>query len=392
MHYARKGGGCQKNSAPPSSHHFTRHSLTSPVDLRLSALDIHCACIFIGDSTFMQVHRMKPKKQAKKAVMEILKSSRGGKSTEELVELIQNSIISEKHVTKAIRKLEKKGQIQSSEGSYILNDEQRSFRGESNESGASDALPFAEILRRRAATHSVESPASKTEETQKVDVDDEIRRLEAELAADESDAVSDDGSESMQEDDDKVVSFGETTVTEIEGRHAETNTAVDGPVVVCLSSVAEERIAPLPANCLPQNKKRTIKGIDDDGQKPKKQKKSNVSNGLQEAVKEVLSGYVARSSERLPFYCRVCSKQYTNEQEFFDHRRTDFHKAAVEMERKASFCKLCRRQFTSPVQLKEHISSRPHKERLENARFRQRGGQTRDRRDDFQGQSRRQWC
>ena len=59
-----------------------------------------------------------------------------------------------------------------------------------------------------------------------------------------------------------------------------------------------------------------------------------------------------------------------NEQEFFGHKQSDFHKTAVEVERKASYCKLCRKQLTSPEQLKEHLTSRPHKERMDRARSR----------------------
>ena len=118
---------------------------------------------------------------------------------------------------------------------------------------------------------------------------------------------------------------------------------------------------------LPAARKRSLKI---DGKPEKRQKKNTAESGLESAVKEVLSGYVARSSEKLPFYCRFCQKQYNNSEEFFAHKQSEFHKTAVEMEQKASFCKLCRKQLTSPDQLKEHLQSRPHKERLERARSR----------------------
>ena len=100
------------------------------------------------------------------------------------------------------------------------------------------------------------------------------------------------------------------------------------------------------------------------------------SSGLKQAVQEVLAGYKARSSERLPFYCRVCAKQYDNETEFFNHKETEFHRVAVETERKASYCRLCRKQLTSPEQMKEHLASRPHKERLQKMIDRQQGGRS----------------
>ena len=40
------------------------------------------------------------------------------------------------------------------------------------------------------------------------------------------------------------------------------------------------------------------------------------SDGLRDAVQEVLSGYVARSSEKIPFYCRVCLHQSENQEDF----------------------------------------------------------------------------
>jgi len=33
------------------------------------------------------------------------------------------------------------------------------------------------------------------------------------------------------------------------------------------------------------------------------------STGLRDAVKELLDGYVARSSQKISFYCRVCAIQ-----------------------------------------------------------------------------------
>lgn len=150
--------------------------------------------------------------------------------------------------------------------------------------------------------------------------------------------------------------------------------------VLCLSTVKDDRIEALPTQYLPTNKKRVLRNVDRDeapGGTSSKKKRSvatsatttarrsqQVSSGLERAVKEVLEGYQPRSSERLAFYCRVCAKQYGNEDDFFQHRQTDFHQAAVEMERKMSYCKLCRRQLTSPAQLKEHLRSKPHKERL----------------------------
>jgi hypothetical protein len=326
---------------------------------------------------------MKPSKQAKKAVLKLLETS-PGQSEHELLQNVCNESVSKKHVKKALHKLLKKKKILESEGYYsLVEDDENSKTGEPNTKLGT--VPVAELLRRRQQEKSGYGVDSETDEKE-VDLDDEIQRLERELAAEESDDESDIG---IGDEDERKVTFGADTVVEIESTR--TDSPVDGLEVVCLSSVAQERIAPLPASCLPQNKKRTLKGIDEKGvARPKKQK---VSSGLEEAVREVLSGYVARSSEKLPFYCRVCAKQYTNEKEYFDHKGGDFHKAAVKMERKASFCKLCRKQFTSPVQLKEHVSSRPHRTLLEKMRSRQpprRNNRGVHRGND--GQSQRQWC
>mmetsp|Transcript_3470 Transcript_3470/g.5314 ORF Transcript_3470/g.5314 Transcript_3470/m.5314 type:complete len:471 (+) Transcript_3470:92-1504(+) len=276
------------------------------------------------------------------------------------------------------------------------------------------ALPFAEILRRRSKQEHVSEVALPVVSSLKntdlhtatttaaddtsVDTDEEIRRLEAELADDsdddESDGDDDSTSEEQQEELEgtsqkrkKTISFGETTTVEIPSttRRAKRGGDPEEPEVLCLSTVADDRIAPLPSSYLPTSTKRKLKGIDGDGSHGnKKSKKAKAAeamkhSGLQAAVKEVLDGYVARSAERLPFYCRVCAIQLSDETEFQHHKQTEFHKTAVAMERKASYCKLCRKQFTSPVQLKEHVTSKPHRERLRTLQSRQNHGSVHNR-------------
>ena len=261
-------------------------------------------------------------------------------------------------------------------------------------------VPFAEMLRQKTSSgllnsRVVKSKASENFEENSEDIDDEIRRLEAELA-DGTDTDDDDGSDDNSGNVDaslsrnRKVSFGSTSIQQIDNKRLEQSLDASDSIL-CLSTVADERIIPLPENCLPHNRKRTLKGIDKNHveQPTKKKARDVISNGLKDAVKEVLDGYVARSSEKLPFYCRVCATQYGNEGEFIIHKATDFHRAAVDMEQKVSFCKLCRKQFTSPVQLKEHLLSRPHKQQLDRARLGQRGGRGRD---GHRGLSQRQWC
>jgi hypothetical protein len=207
-------------------------------------------------------------------------------------------------------------------------------------------------------------------------IDNEIQRLEAELAQGDNDDDDSNSSSSSSDDDSS------------DDHHQEED---DPSGVLRLSALDpdKDRIESLPGHLLPvarNSHKRILRNNDDDTTKSTKKQKtkssstsSSPSSGLAAAVKEVLNGYVARSSEKLPFYCRVCQTQYPNEQAFFAHKSTEFHKTAVEVERRASYCKLCRKQLTSPEQLKEHLQSRPHKERLQRVRERDgRGGSGRD--------------
>lgn len=225
-------------------------------------------------------------------------------------------------------------------------------------------LTAAELLRRsvRVTPHSLPSNTS-NENFNKPDLDEEIRKLEEELQKNQSSSTG--GSDSLESDSDD------------EGDNSSTSNRSDPgkPAVLSMSAVKDERIEHLPAELLPKMKSRTLKGIDaSDDSIARNAKKHKSIPGLEAAVKEVLQGYTPRSAERLPFYCRVCAKQYDNESDFFQHRETLFHKTALELERKASYCRLCRKQLTSPVQLQEHLKSRPHQERLQTLKFKQKGG------------------
>jgi hypothetical protein len=226
---------------------------------------------------------------------------------------------------------------------------------EMSDSDSEAPLTAAELFR-RSAGNSKASPATQKPKAPPAapadDIDDEIRRLEAELEGSSSSSSSDDDTDG--EDNESSGDKG------------------SNPTVLSLSAMKDDRIEALPANYLPSNKKRTMKIDRSSEQKEPPSKKLKVSSGLEVAVREVLAGYVARSSEKIPFYCRHCAKQYANEPEFKEHRETDFHKKAVEIERKATYCKLCRKQLTSPAQMKEHLTSRPHKQHLDKVRSNQR--------------------
>jgi hypothetical protein len=262
-------------------------------------------------------------------------------------------------------------------------------------------LPFAEVLRRRrqqATRHDFAEQRGK--EQLASDLDEEIKRLEAELAQEDESSTGGGDDDSQSQNNDRVVSFS----NEAPLMREYPSDPHDDPQqsVICLSSLAKDRIEPLPASCLPtiSRKRDSSEGPDYVKEKKLKTRPQRLEHpylqpqdGLRAAVQEVLSGYKARSSERLPFYCRACVKQYSTEEEFFTHKKTAFHKTAVEEERKASYCKLCKKQLTSPVQLKEHLNSKPHKERLHSLQMQQsnrndhgrRGGRQQD------GSIRRQW-
>lgn len=226
----------------------------------------------------------------------------------------------------------------------------------------SPPLTAAELLRQKVGGKAAKKKATTSSDGKRIDIDDEIQRLEAELQNDSS---------SSDDEDDDSESYGSRDSDENDD---EKESSPSQAVVLNLSSVRDERIEKLPESLLPASRKRSLQNIDGpvDEARSKKPKKKR-DDGLTAAVKEVLAGYKPRSAERLPFYCRVCAKQYDNEEEFFQHKSTEFHKTAVEVERKTSYCKLCRKQLTSPAQLKEHLTSRPHKERLHTVQAKQQG-------------------
>jgi Zinc-finger of C2H2 type len=233
------------------------------------------------------------------------------------------------------------------------------------------ALTAAELIRQKQQHKNAQYDGEQDVDAPKVDLDDEIRRLEAELQEIDDDD-EDSGSENEQEEEED----NDTVV-------------VTKEAILALSSVKDDRIERLPAAALPapvpkkstKNKKRpNLDETTGKSSSSKRNKKTStttpntqntVSQGLKNAVQEVLRGYIPRSAEHLPFYCRCCARQYDDLAAFQLHKTTDFHIAAVDLERKASYCKLCRKQLTSPAQLSDHLQSRPHHERLRTLQARQ---------------------
>ncbi|KAL7463846.1 hypothetical protein ACHAXS_004196 [Conticribra weissflogii] len=327
-----------------------------------------------------------------------------------------------KKIKSVLRHLVKQGRVSKNGDQYTILEEQK--KPNTALDNEKEFVPIAERIRRQKLNKQtkidgktpVESnPQRKgsltkttinkeTKEEQKTaDLDEEIRRLEAELAADSnSDGDDDDYSEWSEEEDTgnvqpkKSISFGanSTHVFQNDERKSNLTQQSHDERVICLSEVAGDRIEPLPLNSLPQSKRRLLKGIDSsDVGEPSKQKQSkkrkrensargnidkkehNLSEGLKDAVEEMLQSYVPSSQlDRPPLYCRVCKHQSSSLSEFEAHRKTELHVEAVKQEKKKTYCRLCQKQMTSLVQMEEHLRSRPHRERLDFMKAKQNGG------------------
>jgi hypothetical protein len=141
----------------------------------------------------------------------------------------------------------------------------------------------------------------------------------------------------------------------------------------------EASIAPLSAQHLPAPDcgNTTKKQDSKPKKKPKKLPPSAAEHertGLEKTVLELLRNYQPSSSEKRPFWCRVCRFQGESADDLMTHRESEFHVVASQKERKLSYCKLCKIQFTSPDQLKEHLRGAKHKAKLEYAMKNQQSG------------------
>jgi uncharacterized membrane protein len=336
----------------------------------------------------------KTRSAIKLEIKSILLSSGGYGVTFQDLHKILKDRANEKKIKSVLKKLVKKGLIVNEKrgGSHV-------YRLPSSEEGLENEniqqpqeLTFSEMMRRKkmgeeTGDEETEHNNGAKESDCKVDIDDEIKRLEAELAGgDSSESESDietNYEESPAVDDErpsKKVRFEFNSKTNPKLSILESKRK-NKDAVLSISGCSTEKITPLPKSMLPTGKSKKMKIDGGDSERKRRHKikdsavsKPHESDGLRQAVQEVLSGYKARSSERIPFYCRVCSHQSKNEEEFINHKKSEFHKAAVQMEKKATYCKLCRKQLTSIVQMREHLQSKPHKERMDLVKQRQRGG------------------
>ena len=92
---------------------------------------------------------------------------------------------------------------------------------------------------------------------------------------------------------------------------------------------------------------------------------NNTNDGLEKTIREMLKNYKPSSSEKRPFWCRVCQYQAVDMTDFDSHKSSQEHSLAAKIERKMTFCKLCKKQFTSMEQMKEHLKAKKHKDLLE---------------------------
>jgi len=304
--------------------------------------------------------------------------------------------VKKKDIKHALKRLVKQNVIAKNGKKYTYNKQQSIS---SSSMSSEDIMPIAQ--RMRTKDDNTHQQLQSKPNNSKVDLDDEIKRLEAELAADSSsnNSESDDDIDIIEDDyesDDantsnkkKAISFGEDSIHKYGDGKQTTNSHeadIGGTGVICLSNVANDRIEPLPQSALPQNKRKMLKGIDsvDDNEesknkRSKKQKQQDkeehkVSEGLKHAVQDLLQNYIRPSQiDRPPFYCRVCQHQSSSQSEFDTHRASEFHKVAVKEEQKKTYCKLCRKQLTSVVQMEEHLKSKPHRQKMDYVKNKQRG-------------------
>ena len=87
-------------------------------------------------------------------------------------------------------------------------------------------------------------------------------------------------------------------------------------------------------------------------------------SGLEATIMEMLSNYEPTSSQRKPFWCRICRFQGKSIDDYEKHIKCDFHQKAQRVERELSSCKICNKEFTSPDQLREHKEGKAHKEKM----------------------------
>mmetsp|Transcript_17920 Transcript_17920/g.29976 ORF Transcript_17920/g.29976 Transcript_17920/m.29976 type:complete len:236 (-) Transcript_17920:89-796(-) len=212
-----------------------------------------------------------------------------------------------------------------------------------------------------------------------IDLDAQIAALEAASGGNEDESSTDSSTSDSDSDNDNDNGNTRIGKARTEKHNAVTSSSgivetVDakGEVQILKSIISDEApIAPLASQHLPA----AGCGVTTQKEKKKSKKQKKIpptaeeidKSGLEKTVMEMLRNYQPSSSEKRPFWCRVCRFQGSSEEDLMTHRGSELHQIASQKERKMSFCKLCKIQFTSPDQLKEHLRGSKHKARLDKA-------------------------
>ena len=170
------------------------------------------------------------------------------------------------------------------------------------------------------------------------ELDSEIARLEAELAA------AEDESESSSSDDE-------------DNSDSDSSASGAGHGAIISSNWAEsERIAPLPKKSLPAASCSVSVG------QKRATKRARVTHNPPptRTVPDWLDPSLYVPSQNRELYCRVCVFQASSIEELQEHRRSPAHISKERAEAAHTFCKLCKKQFTSVAQLAEHKKGKWH--------------------------------
>mmetsp|Transcript_5219 Transcript_5219/g.15859 ORF Transcript_5219/g.15859 Transcript_5219/m.15859 type:complete len:174 (-) Transcript_5219:450-971(-) len=145
-------------------------------------------------------------------------------------------------------------------------------------------------------------------------------------------------------------------IAKLEAELAELDDDDDGLI---LSSMRDERIAPLPSSQLPAPQCRKPKP-----ERGTEKRQRDVDPALLARARELVARAPTSEKAKIPFACRLCAFRGADLDEFEAHRRSPLHGLASRLYKEASYCKLCRVQTTSPLELKTHLVSKKHTERL----------------------------
>jgi hypothetical protein len=218
--------------------------------------------------------------------------------------------------------------------------------------------PIGQLLRERKGLKDIDEGLQPA----KLSLEEQIRMLEEQM--------KDEGSESDESSEEDEGDEGDDLPADMTYERDD-----KGNIIRIVSKIYEERIQPLPTSQLPlafcskgskqkasfnilknlkpmqtkvkfadkivEKKKRPRSEKEEELFKERESKKERIS-GLEATVRELLVNYKPSSSEKRPFWCRVCRIQSECLPSFEAHMKSELHTVAIAMERKMSYCSLCR--------------------------------------------------